>query len=445
MAKHRKLLIKPKVAISELLDIILKLFAIVSAFTYLVGFIYGVGCTSVLKYDTFSDASYFLHPFSQSFIIFHGIFIVSSISFVCFGALLFKMLLTELDKYLLKLKQKKILKIYTICKAIINPLISFLSLIFIILSPNIFVLTNQYLNIDLTPHYKIVIIFTIITFIIILNILIHKAKIVFNKNFDLSKRLIIIIISIEFFTFILIDVFTFSKFNFINSINNFTYNKSNIKLVKVFSDENSYAYYYPLDISENFFIGIDPSKSKSVIISRDKIAKFQSEDIPVREAIIKYSTDEKMINYLNTKKSRNTIEDFKAALLVVDSYYKCRTIPDQYNPDLFLSIISDNYNKRLLYPSKDILKSFWEKNNEYRNKDINDFIGNDLSVPFEECILGNSNTSDDDIYALNIYSFECWKDTYNETIKFQLIKNELTNKWEINDIVDSVFVDLSSN
>lgn len=184
------------------------------------------------------------------------------------------------------------------------------------------------------------------------------------------------------------------------------------KLASVYTDKAEPSTYFKIDISKDFFIGYSKDLDSISVIPMGQVKKIDMVDGKNRHELMKYDEDI----------HKGTLESEKLEVLqVIENYYKYRLDQKNLHAKEWIELLSNKYYaEELNLVSPEILNKKWKEIKEFRNLNISDFIGFEMSIP---------QISKD---GYDVYVAE-YNKKQNFGIKYKLIRED--KKWKINDVL----------
>ncbi|NQX63262.1 hypothetical protein [Paenibacillus qinlingensis] len=205
-------------------------------------------------------------------------------------------------------------------------------------------------------------------------------------------KILLYIAIIGSFTCATIHIFYQGYLTQVAKFNDIKNNEGKYKGVNIYTD-SGVDFYLKVDISKDFFVGLNPKTNSLDLIPNVKIKKIETFSVAVNPIYGKYE-------------SQPVLPEQKSALDTINNYYSLRTDPNKSNVTEYLELITKEFYKtQLKYKSKNILEKEWEMKKEFNGNKLIDFIGIDISYP--EAKLEEKDNK------IIIHVVEYWKDNAN--------------------------------
>jgi hypothetical protein len=382
-----------------------KFTGVISILTYFFGFLFTQGLTVAFNttdafYSWLSKGFLGLTPFSHQLYFLNGIFILGIfILSTCFTYVIWRYAFCNVIIGIKKLKHKFIpnKNFSGIHKFYSDNICYFLPLIIIGIA--MIILVNVLNNDKCMYVFRILYIIAFsnsIFELIRINSQLPLSNIITENNLYISiKNLFNLKDKIICFVIITIFLSLFSYTYGIVSICKYMYdvqNKDNsFKAARIITNDNHQNTYFYLDNNNDFFIGYSWNPNSLVMIPKSSIKDINVYALNVSDDKEKY-----------IKTNDNKYNSFSKDLVkTINNYYLYRI--EKPDPNKYLNLLSHDYIKENLSNiSPDILGKLWEKDKIYNDKNINDFIGIDLSLPEYD---KNLSTKKDKIYSIYVIEY----------------------------------------
>lgn len=434
--------------ITKLLEIIVKYTIIITAATYLVGFIYVSGITTnaslnlqILGADLQSSI-----PFSSKFIFIQGTYIIIRWLVVLLTFIFFTNCISNL-----KLEYGKNSTINFLYRMVFNKRYANYFIIFIIIMTCIYwsftflTFTSEIISLKRAFYYinlfinKIVIPIVFALTLINLNRIYKSESIKENihamseRNYSLTGLFQVSHLKLNFSIFlitisILLYIFFDGLLLFVHASNKFDLKMAGYNMSTVYdSSTNKKDSYYTLEVNNNHFIGFDINKSCITIIPMSDSKKVELWSLNKSNPHVKYINENSLRNYLLSKEIENP-DDYLAMTSLITDIYNYRVNISPENTKSYISLLSQNYYKSSLkLISPELLFQYWKETSSFYNKNNSNYIGIDFSIPEKD--KKNHN-------KYYIYIRELWKDKI-DYLKYTIITEN--GSWK----VDAVSTELS--
>lgn len=434
--------------ITKLLEIIVKYTIIITATTYLLGFIYVSGITKnaslnlqILEVNLQSSI-----PFSSRFIFIQGAYIIIR----CLLVILPFIFLTNripnpklkyskdstinfLYRFIFDEKYVSYYQEFIIIMLIIN--FSLIALIFKL----------KFLPLKQALYFVSFLLDTIViptifahTFIILNKVYKKestketiytrtKGKTTFTKLFqdpNLKFNLNIFFIISFMLLYIFFDGFSL----FVHALNKFDLKKAGYNMSTVYDSlTNKKDSYYTLEVNNDHFIGFDINKACITVIPMSDSKKVELWSLNKSDPHVKYIDENSLRNYLLSQEIKNT-DDYLAMTTLITDIYNYRVNISPENTKSYINLLSQSYYKSSLnLISPELLFQYWKETSSFYNKNNSNYIGIDFSIPEKD--KKNHN-------KYYIYIRELWKDKI-DYLKYTIINEN--GSWK----VDAVSTELS--